>query len=89
MCSEVGKRASASATCSKAACARAGGRVRITAQLLECGTAHHVWAERYDRDLQDIFAVQDEITRHIVAALDVKLLRGEQSTVWRHLLQPS
>ena len=46
--------------------------MRITAQLLESGTAHHVWAERYDRDLQDIFAVQDEITRKIVAALDVQ-----------------
>jgi len=66
---------------------RAGGRVRITAQLLEAGSAHHVWAERYDRGLEDIFAVQDEITHKIVAALDVKLLRGEQSTVWRHLLK--
>jgi len=66
---------------------RAGDRVRITAQLLEAGTAHHVWAERYDRDLQDIFAVQDEITREIVAALHVKLVRGEQASVWRHLLR--
>jgi len=66
---------------------RAGGRVSITAQLLEAGSAHHVWAERYDRGLEDIFAVQDEITHKIVAALDVKLLRGEQSTVWRHLLK--
>ena len=83
---EVGKRFGVSHVL-EGSVRRAGGRVRITAQLLESGTAHHVWAERYDRDLQDIFAVQDEITRHIVAALDVKLLRGEQSTVWRHLLQ--
>ena len=66
---------------------RAGGRVRITAQLLESANGHHVWAERYDRGLEDIFAVQDEITHKIVAALDVKLLRGEQANVWRHLLK--
>ena len=66
---------------------RAGGRVRITAQLINAATGHHVWAERYDRGLEDIFAVQDEITREIVAALDVKLLRGEQSTVWRQSLR--
>ena len=66
---------------------RAGNRVRITAQLLDAGSGHHVWAERYDRDLQDIFAVQDEITREIVAALDVRLLRGEQASLWRQLLR--
>jgi adenylate cyclase len=66
---------------------RAGGRVRITAQLLESATGHHVWAERYDRNLEDIFAVQDEITREIVAALDVKLLRGEQAKAWRRSLR--
>jgi len=66
---------------------RAGDRVRITAQLLESATGHHVWAERYDRDLQDIFAVQDEITREIVEALHVKLVRGEQASVWRQLLR--
>jgi adenylate cyclase len=61
--------------------------VRITAQLLQAATGHHVWAERYDRDLADIFAVQDEITRAIVAALDVRLLRGEQASAWRQLLR--
>jgi len=66
---------------------RAGGRVRITAQLLEAASAHHVWAERYDRGLEDIFAVQDEITREIVAALHVKLVRGEQALAWRHRLK--
>src|SRR5258706_834334 len=83
---EVGKRFAASYVL-EGSVRRAGGRVRITAQLLEAGTAHHVWAERYDRDLQDIFAVQDEITSKIVAALDVKLLRGEQASVCRRLLQ--
>ena len=66
---------------------RAGGRVRITSQLLDSATGHHAWAERYDRNLEDIFAVQDEITKEIVAALDVKLLRGEQATVWRQSLR--
>jgi len=66
---------------------RTGDRVRITAQLLDSATGHHRWAERYDRRLDDIFTVQDEITREIVAALDVKLLRGEQALVWRHLLR--
>ena len=48
---------------------KAGKRVRITAQLIEAATGSHVWAERYDRDLEDIFAVQDEVTRSIVAAV--------------------
>ena len=42
---------------------KAGGRVRITAQLIDGATGGHVWAERYDRDLNDIFALQDEISR--------------------------
>ena len=41
---------------------KAGNRLRITTQLIDAPTDHHVWAERYDRDLEDIFAVQDEIT---------------------------
>jgi TolB-like protein/Flp pilus assembly protein TadD len=57
----------------------AGTRVRVTAQLIDATTGHHPWAERYDRDLQDIFAVQDEITRKVVTALDVHLSRGEQA----------
>ena len=48
---------------------KVGTRVRITAQLLEAATGSHVWAERYDRDLDDIFAVQDEVTRSIAAAV--------------------
>jgi adenylate cyclase len=48
---------------------KAGGRVRVTVQLIDAQTDRHVWAERYDRDLQDIFAIQDEMTRAIVATL--------------------
>ena len=61
---------------------KASGRVRVTAQLIDAISGHHIWAERYDRDLEDIFAVQDEITREIVVALDVKLREGEQSRLW-------
>jgi adenylate cyclase len=61
---------------------RAGSRVRVTAQLIDATTGHHVWAERYDRDLEDIFAVQDEITREVVIALDVHLSAGEQARMW-------
>ena len=48
---------------------KAGRRVRITAQLIDGTSGSHVWAERYDRDLNDIFALQDEISQAIVAAL--------------------
>jgi len=56
---------------------KAGNRVRITAQLIEATTGHHVWAERYDRDLADIFAVQDEITEQVVAAIEPQLYAAE------------
>jgi adenylate cyclase len=61
---------------------KAGNRVRVTAQLVDATTGHHLWAERYDRDLEDIFAVQDEITREVVIALDVRLIAGEQARLW-------
>jgi adenylate cyclase len=48
---------------------KVGNRVRITAQLIDAATNTHVWADRYDRDLTNIFAVQDEVTREIVGAL--------------------
>jgi TolB-like protein/Tfp pilus assembly protein PilF len=48
---------------------KAGNRVRITAQLVDAATGNHIWAERYDRELEDIFAVQDEVTRTIVGTL--------------------
>jgi adenylate cyclase len=53
-------------------------RVRITAQLVDASTSGHIWAERYDRDLEDIFALQDEVTQRIVSALTVKLTENEQ-----------
>jgi adenylate cyclase len=56
---------------------KAGQRVRITAQLIDGATGGHVWAERYDGDLNDIFELQDEITLKIVAALKVQLLPAE------------
>ncbi len=56
---------------------KSGNRVRVTAQLIECATGHHLWAKRYDRGLEDIFTVQDELTKEIVTALDVKLVSGE------------
>jgi adenylate cyclase len=52
---------------------KSGNRVRITVQLIEAESDHHVWAERYDRDLQDIFAIQDEVTSAIVAILPGRL----------------
>ena len=61
---------------------RAGPRLRITAQLIDATTGHHLWAERYDRQLEDIFELQDEITHKIVVALQVELTRGEQARVW-------
>ena len=64
---------------------KAGNRVRVTAQLINGTTGHHIWAERYDRELKDIFAVQDEIMREIVVALDVKLSEGEQALSLIHI----
>ena len=61
---------------------KSGDRVRITAQLIDALTGHHLWAERYDRDLKDIFALQDEITVKIAAALRVKLTEGDQAFGW-------
>jgi tetratricopeptide (TPR) repeat protein len=52
---------------------KAGNRVRVTAQLIDAATANHIWAERYDRDLDDIFAVQDEVVRTVVATLAGRL----------------
>ncbi len=60
---------------------RAGNRVRITAQLIDAASGGHIWAERYDRDLTDIFAVQDEVTTHIVEALKVKLTPSEAERI--------
>jgi adenylate cyclase len=60
---------------------KSGGRVRITAQLIDGAADGHVWAERYDRDLNDIFALQDEISEAIVKALKLKLLPEEKKAI--------
>jgi adenylate cyclase len=60
---------------------KAGGRVRINAQLINGATGDHVWAERYDRELEDIFAIQDEISKAIVDALKLKLLPEEKKAL--------
>jgi adenylate cyclase len=60
-----------------------GDRVRITAQLIDALTGNHLWAERYDRKMTDLFALQDEITDRIVVALRIELTDGEQARVHR------
>ncbi len=60
---------------------RAGNRVRITAQLVEASTRHPVWAERYDRQLEDVFAIQEEIARSIAQALRITLTPQEEKTI--------
>ena len=62
---------------------KAGNRVRITAQLIDASTGHHVWAERYDRDLEDIFAVQDEITENIVTSVGPEFFSAEMQRAQR------
>ncbi|MGH8714263.1 MAG: tetratricopeptide repeat protein [Casimicrobiaceae bacterium] len=62
---------------------KAGNRVRITAQLIEGATDSHLWAERYDRDMDDIFALQDEISEAIVKALKLTLLPAEKQAIER------
>jgi adenylate cyclase len=56
---------------------KAGNRIRVTAQLIEAGTSNHIWAERYDRDLADIFALQDEITQALTTALTPAIADAE------------
>ena len=60
---------------------KSGGRVRVTAQLIDGATNEHAWAERYDRDLSDIFALQDEISEAIVKALKLTLLPEEKKAI--------
>ena len=62
---------------------RSGNRVRITAQLIEAATDTHLWSERYDRDIADIFAVQDEITESVVGAIEPELLQVERQRAAR------
>jgi TolB-like protein/class 3 adenylate cyclase len=60
---------------------KGGEKIRITAQLIDAVSGHHLWAERYDRDLKEIFAVQDELTKKIITAMQVELTEGEQARV--------
>ncbi len=62
---------------------KVGDRVRITAQLIDATTENHLWAERYDRNLEDIFAVQDEVAQKVVSALAVTLKAGEEERLGR------
>ncbi len=62
---------------------RAGNRIRITAQLIDAGEDKHVWAQRYDRELEDIFAVQDEVTHAIVTAIEPQLVLSERKRALR------
>ena len=61
---------------------KAGNRVRVTAQLIDAQKDRHLWAERYDRELKDIFSIQDEITTEIMRAMQVTLTEGEQACEW-------
>jgi adenylate cyclase len=58
-----------------------GNRLRITAQLIDAITGHHLWSEKYDRDMKDLFDLQDEITLEIIRAMQVQLTEGEQASV--------
>ena len=60
---------------------KSGDRVRITAQLIDALSGHHLWSERYDRDLKDLFALQDEVTLKILMAMQVKLTEGEEASM--------
>ena len=64
---------------------RAGNRLRVTAQLIDAASGGHVWAERYDRDVSDIFAVQDEITTRVAGVIEPALADAEQRRVLRKL----
>jgi len=61
---------------------RSGDRVRITAQLIDAKNGQHLWAENYDRDLKDIFEIQDEITKKIVTGMRLKLTEGDQARLF-------
>ena len=64
-----------------------GAQVRVTAQLIEAETGHHLWAERFDRDVEDLFLVGDEISNAVVTELDVKLGWGTEARVFRQALK--
>jgi len=61
---------------------KAGNRVRITAQLIDATNGYHLWSENYDREISDIFALQDDITMRIITALNINLTQGEQAQIY-------
>jgi len=61
---------------------KSGERIRITAQLIDSISGHHIWSEKYDRDIRDIFALIDDVARNIAVALQIKLTEGEQARVF-------
>ena len=61
---------------------RSGGQLRITAQLIDAISGHHLWTERYDRNMKDFFDLIDEVTRKIVLSLQVELTEGERARIW-------
>jgi adenylate cyclase len=61
---------------------RIGNRLRIHAQLIDAITGRHLWSEKYDREMKDLFSVQDNISKEVVTALRVKIVEGEQARVW-------
>jgi TolB-like protein len=61
---------------------RQGKIIRVTGQLIDALTGHHVWADRYDRKIEDVFELQDEMTREIVSALQISLTEGERARIW-------
>ena len=61
---------------------KVGNQIRVSAQLIDAFTGLHIWAERYQRELDDIFAVQDEISHNVIVELQIKLVTGERSRPW-------
>jgi len=74
---EIGKKLDAH-TIVEGSVRKAGNRLRITAQLINVADGYHLWSERYDRELEDVFAIQDEIAKNIVQALEIKLSKREK-----------
>jgi adenylate cyclase len=61
---------------------KSGERIRITAQLIDATSGHHIWSEKYDREMRDLFALTDDVTRNIAVSLQIKLTEGEQARVF-------
>lgn len=67
---------------------KSGTRLRLTVQLVDAESGHHLWAERYDRELTDLFEIQDDLTARVVAALEVKLSPTDRTTASRRAIDP-